>query len=262
MPAVDPTRLEREIGEVLEAFADPVAFRRACLDLLDRYAERARRPGPATAADDSPAALGVPRPVVRSLQRALVGRARQEPEAARPLAQVLFETGAREAQLLAVSLLAAVTPADLDPAAVEAWAKAASDPVVRRALLDEALAAWRREQPEAFLRQVRLWTRQGRQGQTLALEALEAAARDEGFRALPSLLDLLERQVEAVRGQRRRALLGVVEALAERSPAEAAQFLLDSLARGRTGAQWLTRHALPAFPEAYRQRLRQGLARS
>ncbi len=261
MPAVDPTRLEREIGEVLEAFADVAAFRRACLDLLGRYADRARRPGPATAADDSPAALGVPRPVVRSLQRALVGRARQQPEVARALAEALFQTGVREAQLVAVSLLAASLQAQPAPV-VEAWAKATSDPVVRQALLDEALAAWRRQAPEAFLCQARLWLQQGRRGQTLALEALAAAARDANYHALPSLLDLLERAVEDVRGERRRALLTVVEALAERSPAEAAQFLLQGLARGRAGAQWLARHAMAAFPEVYRQRLRQGLSGS
>ncbi len=260
MPAVDPARLAREIDAILEHFGDPGALRRLVLDVLDFYADRARRPGASIHADDAPWAFGVPRPVLRSMGRALRARSVQQPQVALAAAEALWGAGYRETQVLAASILAS----QAGPQAAD-WAQPRAEACQDRAALAElagpGMEGWRRAEPQAFLARASVWLRSANPRLlAFGLLALTAAVEAPGFVDLPAVLRMLAGVCGETRGESRRGLVALVRVLARRSPAETARFVLDELEARTPGAERLLRGVLEAFPAPQRERLAQALS--
>ena len=259
MAAIDPARLEREVRELEQHFSEPAALRREVLALLDFYANRARRPGASSAASDVPCSFGVPRPVLHSMRKVLRQRAADDPGGAMAAADALWETGYREARLLAAGIVGSQrggTVADW----VEAHAPHCDDSVALAELAGAGLSGWRKSDVSAFLERVATWMEgQGPRLQSLAMSALTAAVEDTSFEHLPALLTRLEGKAGKARGEAKRAMVSLVRSMARRSPPEAARFLLDEMERGTPGASRLAASVLEAFPEAQRRRLASAL---
>jgi hypothetical protein len=251
MPAVDPQRLAQETRELLGLLGEPERFVRLLLDRLEFYSDQARRLGPIEELAGSEPAFRVRPPVLRSLRRAFAQAAQVRPKQALASAEMLWDSGWREARLLAAALL---SPSARSAAAeVERWAATTDDRQVLRELAETGLAGLRQAHPAEFLKSARSWLKAARERpRLLALWALQAAAQDPGFQDLPGLLRALRGAASAVRGESRRALRGLIEALARRSPAEAASFLLQELQRQEQSLAPLVSQALPAFPERQR----------
>jgi hypothetical protein len=144
---------------------------------------------------------------------------------------------------------------------ISGWAQSTEDRQVLQELADSGLAGLRRASPARFLRTVRSWLREGRERpRLLALLALRAAAQDPEYSDLPGLLRATEGVVAAVRGESRRALRTLIEALARRSPAEAASFVLQEFADRPQPMSALLQQCLAAFPERQRSLLQERLS--
>lgn len=260
MPAVDPDRLDREIRAILRSFSDPPRLARQVLDHFEFYADRAKR----SAAQDGHELNGnVPRvaqPVLRIMQRRFAAAAAADPDQSLIVSQALWETGWIDARLLAASILEPLT-GNAIPGVVEAWSLATRDRSILRALAQSALSGWRRAHPDEFLKRCRTWLRARKEPKRiLALCALQSAVEDPAFPAVPAVLESLERLAQSVRGDSRRALHHLIEALAERTPVETARFLLDELEAGVSGADRLIRACIEAFPSRQQASLQASLS--
>lgn len=248
MPAVDPRRLAQDLRLLQDSLDDPAAFTRAVLERLELYADRARRSGLEDEVAGGERALHVRAPVLRALSREFARFAADQPGRGLRAADLLWEAGWRESRVLAISMLQAI-PRSNTVTRVQRWAESTKDRRVLHALAEVGMAGLRRSSPAGFLRAVRSWLRDGRERpRLLALLALHAAAEDDEFQDLPGLLRSLAGVAGEVRGESRRALRELIRALARRSPAEAASFLLLEFQRQPQALAPMIQQALPSFP--------------
>jgi len=255
MPAVDPTRLARQVSELAAILEQPELFRRRLRDFLETYADRVRRPRPISGRMGSVRAFGTAQPVLHALGVAFKGRTVGSPESALSAAEALWGEGSRESRLLACSVLS-----DHSSHTVCVWVESKAmqceDAVVLADLGQTALLSWARQNPGEFLQATARWlASQNRVEGFLALSALGARVLDLPQDRLPAVIDRLRGQSARVSGEGKRALVLTVQALAARSPGEAASFLLDELASKARGADRLVSETIEAFPESHRRRL-------
>ncbi len=261
MPAVDPVRLTRELDALAALVQDPDEATRACLSLLDFYADRTRRPKLASTADLA-RRFGVPAPVVRQLSRRLAESARALPDSGDKLANSLWDSGFRETRLAAAAIIGQRDD-DGAPRWVEGHARGCDDSVVLSALGGQGLQAWQTTRPDAFLERVWSWIDASDPRLTaLALIALGGAVNQADFSLGPNVFQGLESRLDELASQPRQALVELLRHLAVRSPAETAQMLKRHLKR-RSGHPALTqavRSALPHFPSRQRRVLEAALS--
>jgi hypothetical protein len=260
MSAVNPSRLAMEVEELGDLVTDPAALRRACLNLLDFYADRTQRSGSSTVKRSASKAFHVPRPVVRALSIKLKALTQAKPDIAWPAASALWEAGYREMRALAIAILNVQTDPSV-PQMAEVWASNCSDHTLQAMLSGTGLEGWRRADSAKFLTQVEAWSNATENRiRVFALLSLHAAVDDPNFEDLPTVFQLCEGLAGKVRGEERRALYALVTALAHRSPPEAARFLTDELARGDAGARRMIENTLSAFPRRQRELLQRTLS--
>lgn len=256
MPAIDPSRLDREIQRILASLSDPPGLNRGVLDLLETYAERTRRPGQIAG---SHRVIGVERPVMRSLARSLRAATAGRPALAWPVVEALWESGYRESQVLASEILGGQCDERI-PEWAQGKALTCDDIVVRTSLARDGLACWRRENATESLGRIADWMDSVEEGlRAFALLALQAAVEDPDFKDLPSAFQLLHGVVGEAHGETQRALYGVVRSLAQRSPPETARFLLDELTSESVEARRMVQRSLHSFPPRQRSLLKRAL---
>jgi len=260
MPAIDLERLAREVERLDALFGFPDELRRATLELLEFYAQRARRAPDSPNVMDGERALGVPPPVVRAIGAALQGQARRAPAAGIPAAAALWDAAEREARLIACWVLSAL-PQEQVAAWLEARAGDLDDPAVLKAAVERALEAWRRADGKAYVAQLERWIASPRSAvQALGLRALEAGLDLSEMEDLQFAFQALTRLPRPVRGEARRALESVLIGLADRSPAEMTRFLLEDIERQVPGTEKLAHLLSGRLPPAQRERLIAALA--
>lgn len=255
MPAVDPARLAREIERAFEPDDGPGLLARRVADLLAAYAERARRPGGART--DT---LNVPRPVMRAVGRALAS-ASGAGASAIELASALWSIPLRETRILAAEALA---PCMAEEAAdwVEAQATEASDPTVLERLAARGLSGYRAGDARRALARAGGWVESsGARQRELGLVFLKAFIEEGGSEDLRRVLSLLAACPALGRGVERRALSGLLRALAERSPQETARYLADGVRAGSPASSAIARQILPLLSGRQQQILEEALAR-
>jgi len=254
MPSVDPARLAREIDRMLEQTPDPSSRAREAADLLERYAERARRkPG---RPEDT---LHTPRHVITALARSLTAET-SDPDEGLALASALWAIPLRETRLLAADLLGVWGGVEVADWAEERAAETADLRILEK-VARHGLAAWRNgDRGEAF-RRAGGWltapsTRVRELGLLLLLSIVEAGESDD----LRRVINLLGASPETGSGPERKTFARLLISLVRRSPREAARFLLDGVRRGNPAVSQIARQALPLLPARQQQTLEDALA--
>ena len=265
VPAIDPTRLEKQVGRVTEAFAEPSRLRRRCLDVLEFYASRVRQSGEGGGRTGAGRSLGVPVAVLRELERVLRVSAAADSHAAAMAAEALWATPVQEARLLAIALLDR-QPVDDLPSWVQAWVQTADDSLLLERLASGPLRHLRQDNLDLFWQTLAAYIQSRAPSQvTIGLLALQDAVAGVDAGDLPRVFALLAQAPPPQAGEAWRAQVEVLREIARRSPAEAARHLVDEIERGRPGSTRLTRQVLNEFPprqqEALRQSLRLGAGR-
>lgn len=260
MPAIELSRLARQTEELAELLEAPAEFRRACLNLLESYADHTRRRGVWHPDEDVPWVLGVPRTVLRALANALAREVEGRSEAALQAAGALWESGMREAQVLAAALVQTV-PGEATAEWAQARVEQARDERAIETLAGPALAGWRRQEPEAFLGCTDRWlASEAPRRRTLGFRAIEAALEDPSFEPTPRAYDVLGGRTLEAPGEEGRAMTAAWRSAIARSPAEAAQTLLEEMAGRGEPARRLVSRILEAFPARQRTRLERALS--
>lgn len=259
VPAVELSRLARQTEGLADLLDAPVEFRRACLDLLEGYADHTRRRGVWHPDEDVPWVLGVPRTVLRTVANALAREVEGRSESALEAAGALWECGLREAQSLAAALVQTV-PGEAAADWAQARVEDARDERAIETLAGPALTGWRRREPDAFLGRLEHWLASDTpRRRVLGFRAIEAALEDPGFEPTPRAFDLLGGRSLERPGEEGRAMMAAWRSAIARSPAEAAQTLLEEAAAGGEAARRLISRNLEAFPERQRARLQRAL---
>ncbi len=101
MPAIQITRLRIQVARLLEHFDQPEQFGRSLADLLDFYADRARRTGKLTALAPIQKQYRVHPAVLKQINDDITPYCRERPEQAAALAEYLWHDSHYEPRLLA-----------------------------------------------------------------------------------------------------------------------------------------------------------------
>lgn len=262
MTAVKPSRLNEQISDVLNHFEDPIMLRRKCVEVLDLYADRTRRPNLMETVDEAAQSLRVPRPVIRAFGVALRRKALEQPEHARAAAATLWEAGFRETRLLACAVLSGQTHAEVSKWAID-YVRTSDDHDIAVEIARQGLLDWRKADTSRFLDEVEVWlTDSDRKVRTFALLLLGAAVEDLQFKDIPSIFRLIAGLTANAKGEEKRALRLLIQVLVDRSPPEVVRFLVDEIAAGGTPSKNLAHTTLDYFPSRQRKLLERTLSSS
>lgn len=279
MPAIQLTRLRQKTALLAGQMTQPGAYKRLLHELLDFYADRARRPGQAGAPPPLIAAYHIPMPVLRQIAADYPPFSQKNPAAALQLSLALWEDAYLETRWLAAALLGSL-PVEFTSyvlAQISEWAGAGIEDRLFTPLVSLGLARALQEQPAALLEFGREQLSSPRPPlQRLGLGALLLLAGQPAFQNLPAMYDLIfpfihgrneasapvrQKSAKTPPGSDLRAeILDILATLARRSPGETAYFLRQCL-EGSDNAQaaWYTRQTLRAFPVEQQDVLRAAL---
>lgn len=263
MPAIHPERLKQEASELAPYFSEPDKFTAHLVDLLDRHADRIRRPGQTGAPPPLLQAFRVSPPVLRQIMLTLTPCAQREPGQALEIVDMLWARPYLETRLLAARLLG-VIPFD-DPAPILARVRHWTNPKEEEVLLDEVfekgLAGIYLHSPRAILETIKEWMGSSQsEYQILAAKALLPLAKNPDFENFPLIYKLLLPRVLEAAPTLRPHLLAIIRALGERSPQETAHFLHQVvIVTDKPGTTWIARQALDLFPDETQERIKEAI---
>ncbi len=260
MTAINPERLKKQVDHLLDTVSDPVELQRGCIELLNFYADRTLKSIATGEADERYHTFGAPKPLMRALSFGLRTRLKEHPTSSFSAAAALWEAGYRETRVLASAILGELNGEEV-PVWAEAWALECDDQIALWELANQGLVSWRRADPTSFLERVRNWlSSTQKRHHSFALFALQSAVEDPYFEDLPTIFRLLDGITGRFTGALFHGLNQLINALARRSPLEAARFLMDELAHGSGGTKRLVQNALKRFPIHQRDLLERTLS--
>lgn len=260
MPAIDPERLSREIEKLHSTLDNPSALRQGLFNILEYYSDRIRRPGAVMQLKHIGKSFGVPRPVMRALRTALLGWITEMQGLDPSLGKELWQSGYREARLLAIDLLLGL-PAEETLHQVEAWSLGTDDPNLLVELAQIMVDQWRFEDLGAFSEKISHWLQSKKiQLQMLALCALKYAVVSGKYQDLPLIFQLLRNAPPIRRSVLRTILRELMQSLIHYSASETARFLLDERYSGGMVDLAIIRQLLSSFPPTERDQLKRALS--
>ena len=249
MPAIQPEYLQRQIDDLLSRVHDPRTFIRSCMNVLDYYADRTKRPRGAVAKVEIAKILRVPRPVMRTLCLRIQQFEGGESAHWLEIGQGLWNQAIREARQVAACTLTK-SPEAMIPTEAEAWAIVCEDDEALTYLSSVGLKSWRERDQERFYVQVQDWVGDARvRIRHLAILTLQARTGDDDFDELPLILTIMTGLSAHVRGSSQRSLSGLIRHLASISSPEVTKFLINEIKADVQGARRLAQATMAAFPE-------------
>jgi hypothetical protein len=177
------------------------------------------------------------------------------------LAAALWSIALHETRLLAAEALASCGSAEAANW-VEARVTETADAAVLAHLAGRGLSGYRAAEAQAALARACEWigSRSSRLRE-LGLLFLLSLVEDGGSEEVRKALSLLAAHPALGRGQERRALAGLLRALAGRSPHETAHYLLEGVKAGAPASSEIARQILPLLTERQQRILEEALAR-
>lgn len=263
MPAAELSRLRTQINGLITRFDEPEQLRIALRDLLEAYANRAYRPGQAVQAQPLLPSYRVSPLVTQQLELELSKTCQEQPAQAIEAVEALWKDPYLEPRVLAAHLLGAI-PVSHAGAVIEKlsrWAQPNENFRILDHLFQHSTRTLRREAPQRLLELYGEWIGGANPAyQGLGLRALVPMIADDAFANLPAVFRLISPAVQSAPSALHTDIQAVLEALARRSPIEAAYFLRQvlSLATG-PGTARLIRRCLPLFEPAQQDSLRTAL---
>ena len=263
MPAIQLTRLNRQIAELSEAFHQPKRFLRVLHDVLEAYHDRSYRAGQTNPPLTRLPHYHLPLPVIKAVENEIRSQVQEDPQAGLLLADELWADAHLETRRLAVLVLGLVplTPPDPVIDRFTIWASPDEDRQILQSLLTQGAARLIREKPELWARLTRDWLASLKPAvQSMGLQALLATVKNPSYEDLPAAYRLISPLVHAPPARLQGDLLEILKALAQRSPRETAFFLRQILTINATpDFLRLFRRCLPFFEEEAQASLRSAL---
>jgi len=261
MPAIQPSILKTQTSQLLDHFSIPTEFIHSFHNLLGFYEDRTRRQNTISNTVRLQQDFKVPRPVLRSVEQALIPRINTFPEEALKLADVLWEENWADARKLAIFILGQTPPKPpkiiLDRISV--WGAACIETTILQALATHGMESLRHQAETDFFQSLEIWlTFKKHPLRRVGLYAIPTLIAIENFENLPLLFRWVAPLIRGADIEIKDQLSAIVRAMALKSPQETNHFLrkiVISAPNPHTAA--IIRQSLDAFPPDQQSSLHQ-----
>ena len=246
MPAIYLSRLKKQATRLSEKFNEPEAFVRELNELLDFYTNRTIRSTQIVQRLSLPS-YRTPAPVLRQIQAELLPLAGTRYIEAIALTNALWRAGSLETRLLAAYLLGSIPPAQAITALTRLpdWLAQSTDKEIRTALLTDAFARVRRENPEALFILLEDWLKSPRNSlQVWGLRALIPILTDPKFENLPAVFRIIKPAVRSAGPVTQLELQACLASLEQVSRTETQAFLREIIGDNPTPLMLRTFHRI------------------
>jgi hypothetical protein len=230
MPAINLARLKTQASRLSEKFSEPEAFVRDLNEMLDYYTNRTIR-STQTAQRFSLPTYRTPPPVLRQIQGELEPLAESHPLEAITLTNALWKAGSLESRLLAASLLGCIPLAQSTSTLMRLrdWLAQSTDKQILTALLGDAFARLRRENPETLFLILEDWLKSSRTSlRVWGLRALIPMLTDPQFENLPAVFRILKPAIQSAGPTTQLELQACLATLEQVSLTETLAFLRET----------------------------------
>jgi hypothetical protein len=263
MPAVNPTRLNLQIADLLESFNAPEEFLKKIRDLFSFYANRTLRQSDMAEMTPLLHMYHLPDPVMPQLKLALRPSINQAPQNALILADTLWQDKFFETRQIAIYLLGQTTTTEPDPiiTRLENWLSPELEPVLKETILFSGTQQLQSNFPQGWSAWVEsLLSRDNASWISMGLIALRAGLRSSPSEKLPEIYRMLSQFIREPHFAIMNEMTRLIEALANQSPTETAYYLKQALSLSKSSStKRLIRQCLPFFPEEARAELQAAL---
>jgi hypothetical protein len=229
MPAINLARLKIQASRLSEKFNEPEAFVRVFNETLDYYTNRTIRSTQIAMRFSLPT-FRTPPPVLRQIQGELEPLAEIHPLEAVALTNALWKAGSLESRLLAASLLGNIPLAQSTPTLIRLpeWLAQSTDKQILTALLTDAFARLRTENPEALFTLLEDWLKSSRFSLRIwGLRALIPILTDPKFENLPAIFQILKPAILSAGPTTQLELQACLATLEHVSPTETLAYLRE-----------------------------------
>jgi hypothetical protein len=263
MPAVQLSRLNQQISNLVWQFTRPADFLSTLRDLFDLYANRVYRAGQSVPPTSLVQAYHVPKLVLRQLEIELRQSCKQHPAAALSLVEVLWAEPMLESRILGTTLLGHIPLEPPQPIIdrLRSFARPGTDTAVLDALLEHGGRTLRIERPDLWIEIIDQWAADPSVfSQVIALRAVSISILDEQFINHPPILRIFSGQLQTGSPALQSELQTTLLSLLRSSPNETVFLLRQVLLLSNSPTtQRLVRLSLSKVPAEYQAGLRQAL---
>ncbi len=263
MPAVNPSRLQNQIEQVLEYFNRPKIFHRRIQDLFSLYANRTLHFGESSDTTPVLPKYHLPLPLTRQLQMSLKPYIDNEPIAALECADNLWEDPYIEIKQLAVFLIANVPVEEpgLIITRLESWVDPSLDDELKADLLSLGTSTIQSNFPTAWERFLQsLLDQREPKLVNFGIQGLIESVKRSKFENFPMVFRLISSVIQNPRAVNIEKLENLLALLIDESPTEAAFFMKQTLSLSQSPeTKRLIKRCLPMLPEKERQDLKSSL---
>ena len=259
MPAINLAKLKTQAARLAEKFGEPEAFLHDLDELLDFYTNRTIRATQVVQQLSLPT-YRTPRAVLRQIESELVELTESRTTEAATLTISLWEAGTLEARLLAAHILGNIPSSQAISvlSRLAEWLNQSTDKEIRIALLTDALARVRRENPDTFFIILERWLANPQPLiQVWGLQALIPLLKDSHFENLPAVFRILRPAILAASPATQLDIQACLEALESVSRTETMAFLREIIHDDPKPAMLrIIRRILPALSSELQDGLR------
>jgi len=279
MPAIHPPKLQQQVSELVQNYADPEKFLRKLQDLFAFYGDQTKRVSPRSMKTTGLPSAHVPKPVLRQVMLQLTPYAENIPHAVLVLARSLWEQPQLEHRELATLLLGKLTLNYSNEvlSLVPKWCLQNHEESILISLATNSLEKIQKEDPDQLLGHIERWLypepdsseEDSPQAQKptpaaelnlhkLAITALVPLANAPSFVNLPKVYNLLKPKLAEAPNTLRPYLLDLLRPLARRSPQEITYILRTELSQTPANKHliWLARRTMDELPAEQQAKLK------
>ena len=263
MSSVDLTRLDAQLEALFKSYTNADIFIRNLNTLLLLYSNQAYAAGTGVIASTPASAYRVPEAVMEALEKRFLTRVPTQPESSLEIADKLWHHTQVENKHLALNILQLQPKQNLLKVTwrVKRWVKEDNEPAVMRELVLLGCAGYLRDNPNAFLKQVRRWLSDNNSEiRSAGFFGFLALTQHPQLRDDPLLLDLIQNILAESNFTQTSIILEILEKIIARHPAETAAVLIHVLSSNNNFTlRNLVRRSLEFFPTGYANSIRQAL---
>lgn len=264
MPAVNPSRLQLQIEEILEYFDNPQAFHRRLSDLFSLYANRTLQLGQSTEPRPMAPLYHLPQPLTRQLHMAIKPYIEKDPQTAIQCADELWEDAYLEVKQFAIYILGNVPVDEPSPIIdrLENWIEPDLDDRLISDLLSTGTYKLQKNFPSTWERLIEsLLDQKDPKMVTLGIQGLIEGVKRTNFDNFPMVFRLISPIILNPQTANMEKLEDLIRTLIAQSPTETAFFLKQTLSLSQTtDTKRLIKRSLPLLPEKERQNLRSSIS--
>ena len=264
MPAINPSRLQVQIEDLLNYYTKPAAFHRHLSDIFSFYANRTLQFGRSPELASIAPKYHLPQPLIRQLHLAVKPYVRNQPQISFECADELWGDPFFEVKQFAIFILGNVLPKEPAPIVnrIENWSKSDLDQELKADLLSTGTSTLQEKFPLAWENLLQSLLDQKDPKQVgLGIQGLIAGIKRTKFENFPFVFRLISPILQDPHPSNLENLENLIATLIGQSPTETAFFLNQTLSLSQSPeTQRLVKRCLPLMPENDRQDLKASMS--